>query len=551
MTVLPIVERELRVASRRWGSYLLRLTAATIAIAMAAIIYLASSRLSPAELGKTIFVFLSGFAFLYALLVGVRVTSDCISSEKREGTLGLLFLTDLKGIDIVLGKLFAFGIDSFYALLATLPVLAIPILLGSVTFGELWRVSLCLVSTALFSICVGMLVSSFSVRERKSTAGTFLLILLIAAGIPLILAIVGDYLRLGREFELLFALSPGASIFAALSGQSPAQVENIYWISIVCTLAYAIVATILSANIVPRVWQDAGKDRKVSSKSATDSVRGKRRQLRQAMLDVSPTYWLASRGHLRAVWLWVFLAFVAACWLWGYYENGRDMLSLAVNLVIMYFVHAIFKVFVVSESVRIYAEEDKQGALELLLCTPITVGTILKGQVVSLSRYFMWPALTLLALDLFFIVAGHSAYSDSGEDRRMLTTLFIIVAVTFALDCVALGLVGLWNGLIARNGRSAMSSSMARILVLPWIVFGLLNLIFALTDVSIDGNYELGLWVGLGLMANGVFGWQAWEQLRSNLRVIAAARFEKQPSRLWATLGRAAGRLAFRAKTVS
>jgi len=551
MTVLPIVERELRVASRRWGSYLLRLTAATIAIAMAVIIYLASSSLSPSAVGKTIFVFLSGFAFLYALLVGVRVTSDCISSEKREGTLGLLFLTDLKGIDIVLGKLFAFGIDSFYALLATLPVLAIPILLGSVTFGELWRVSLCLVSTALFSVCAGMLVSSFSVRERKATAGTFLLILLIAAGLPLALAISGDYLRLGDKLEPFFALSPAASIMVALSGPPTANAGEMYWLSIACTFGYAMGATLLAAFIVPRVWHDSGTGRKMSSRTASDRAQIKRRRSRQAMLDLSPTYWLASRGRLRAFWLWTFLAFVAACWLWGYYENRREMLNLATNLVIMYFVHGIFKVFVVSEAVRIYAEEDKQGSLELLLCTPITVGNILKGQLVSLRRHFMWPALTLLALDLFFLVVGHSSYSSGGGDRRAITTLFIVVAVTFVLDCVALALVGLWNGLIARNSRSAMTSAMSRVLVLPWIVFGLINLSFALADISPDGNVELWLWVGLGLMANGVFGWRAWEQLRSNLRIIAAARFEKQPARIWATLGRAAGRLGFRPKPVA
>jgi len=39
-------------------------------------------------------------AFGFTLLCGVFLTSDCLSEEKREGTLGLLFLTDLKGFDI-------------------------------------------------------------------------------------------------------------------------------------------------------------------------------------------------------------------------------------------------------------------------------------------------------------------------------------------------------------------------------------------------------------------------------------------------------------------
>ena len=82
MTVLPIVARELRVSARRWGTYVLRLGAATSAIALAVIIYLVASRQGarPVDLGKIIFSVLSGFAFLYALLIGVRVTSDSISS---------------------------------------------------------------------------------------------------------------------------------------------------------------------------------------------------------------------------------------------------------------------------------------------------------------------------------------------------------------------------------------------------------------------------------------------------------------------------------------
>ena len=32
------------------------------------------------------------------------MTADCLSEEKREGTLGLLFLTDLRGYDIVVSS---------------------------------------------------------------------------------------------------------------------------------------------------------------------------------------------------------------------------------------------------------------------------------------------------------------------------------------------------------------------------------------------------------------------------------------------------------------
>jgi ABC-type transport system involved in multi-copper enzyme maturation permease subunit len=62
-------------------------------------------------------------AFGLSLLAGLFLTSDCLSEEKREGTLGLLFLTDLKSHDIVLGKFVATALSALYCLLALLPVM--------------------------------------------------------------------------------------------------------------------------------------------------------------------------------------------------------------------------------------------------------------------------------------------------------------------------------------------------------------------------------------------------------------------------------------------
>ena len=47
---------------------------------------------------------------------GLLGTADCVSSEKRDGTLGLLFLTDLKGYDVICGKLAANSVSVLYGL---------------------------------------------------------------------------------------------------------------------------------------------------------------------------------------------------------------------------------------------------------------------------------------------------------------------------------------------------------------------------------------------------------------------------------------------------
>ena len=107
MTVLPIVERELRVAARRRFTYWIRVVLALGVMGIGGWVLLAAGSRTPPRVGAGMFVAMSICAFGYCLLAGLWTTADCLSREKREGTLGLLFLTDLKGYDIVLGKLAA------------------------------------------------------------------------------------------------------------------------------------------------------------------------------------------------------------------------------------------------------------------------------------------------------------------------------------------------------------------------------------------------------------------------------------------------------------
>jgi ABC-type transport system involved in cytochrome c biogenesis permease component len=165
MTFLPIVERELRVACRRRESYWLRVGVALLALLLGAWMLLWTHFASQQRLGLGMFVALSIVAFLYSLLAGLRTTADCLSEEKREGTLGLLFLTDLKGYDIVLGKLAATSLNVFYGLLAIFPIMAVPLLLGGVTWTEFWRVALVALNTLFFSLTIGLFASAVSRSE--------------------------------------------------------------------------------------------------------------------------------------------------------------------------------------------------------------------------------------------------------------------------------------------------------------------------------------------------------------------------------------------------
>ena len=114
-TLFPVVDRELRTAARRSKTHWVRLAAATAAFVVSAWIALwVAKTQTPVTAGRWLFSCLTILAFGYCLLVGPFITADSISEEKREGTLGLLFLTELRSYDVVLGKWLANSLAGFY-----------------------------------------------------------------------------------------------------------------------------------------------------------------------------------------------------------------------------------------------------------------------------------------------------------------------------------------------------------------------------------------------------------------------------------------------------
>ena len=156
----------------------------------------------------------------------------------------------------------------------------------------------------------------------------------------------------------------------------------------------------------------------------------------------------------------------------------------------------------------------------------------------NVVRSFRWPMMALLAVDVFFLLVGGVKSYDLESSRVI--QWFAAMIVFFVMDCAAITVVGLWQGLIGRNSRQALTSALVRILVLPWIMFGLLNLVASVGLRSdIPEAMQLPVFIALSLMINGLFAWQAWEQLHQNLRLIAASRYGgARPAGWWAGLGR-------------
>src|SRR5262245_51759058 len=215
--LLPVVERELRVAARRPATHWARFAGA--AMAMLIVLFLLLNDLNsrgPHSIGKNLFLVLSVLTLVFCALAGVFLSAGCLCTEKRDGTLGLLFLTDLKGWDIVLGKLTATSMVSVYAVLAVIPMLGVPLLLGGVTAGEFGRMTLVLLVTLLRSLATGMLASALCWETRTAMLLTLGVQVALSGGLFLVMWLVWAAAR-SRVVEIMLP-SPLMAFLMALDG---------------------------------------------------------------------------------------------------------------------------------------------------------------------------------------------------------------------------------------------------------------------------------------------------------------------------------------------
>ena len=531
MTFLPVVERELRVAARQRVVYWTRFGGAAAALALGAWIMLIAHFRSPQRLGAALFHTVAVATFLYSCLAGLHRTADCLSEEKREGTLGLLFLTDLKGYDIVLGKLAATSVNAFYGMLAVFPVMAISLLAGGVGGAEFGRVALVAVNNLFFSLAIGIFASAISRDERKAVSLAAALMIFFAGGLPLIGGLIADANNRPAN-PFFFVPSPGYAAFMSFDETYKGlRTFNYFYASVACVHALAWVLLISSCYIVPRTWQDKVQQREARGFRAwlhelAYGAAAARARIRKAMLDINPLYWLTARDRFKMAGVWIFLLATGAFWLWGRLKYPREWDDEVTFIMTALWLHTILKYWVATEACRRFTADRRNGAMELLLSTPLSVREILNGQLLALLRQFALPVMAVALVDIVFL------FTKSRDDDWVY--IWMAGLVIFIADVITLAWVAMWTGLKSINSNRAAGAAMARVLVLPWLLFAMLWTGIAILDEINPGplprwidDEKIGIisWVAIGLAVDFLFGAWAYRSLMNNFRETAAARF--------------------------
>jgi ABC-type transport system involved in multi-copper enzyme maturation permease subunit len=475
MSFLPIVQRELRAASWRKTTHRVRWWTATFAI-LIGLVYVSIAALSgTGTIGLVLFRILTGFSLLVCLLAGVLLTADCLSQEKRDGTLGLLFLTDLRGYDVVLGKFVANSISAFYALFALLPVTAASLLLGALTGAEFWRTALALINALFVSLAAGIFVSAIGRDSRNTMGVTLALLLLLGGGIPLAASLLSDA-GVSSEWTWFAWLSPFTP-FQLAAGSFFAKTQPGFLPALLVSnlLGWVFLAT--ASWLLPWRWQQESTSSAVSS-FWQRWVFGNKRPLkwtsRKAALWLSsnPIFWLLGHEPSMTRLAWAIVG------IWALLLIALSSLSIMPMTQAWWLAKApgfLLKILFATQAARFFSEARRTGMLEVLLSTPLRNRDLVRGQWMALRRIFFWP-LCAFALVNFAPITIRAIQILLSDDPNFFDTFFRSafglagigwLDLGFIADIVAVGWFGMWLGLSVKKPNLAPAYNVLFVLILP------------------------------------------------------------------------------------
>ena len=455
--MLPLVQRELRVAARRKNLHRNRILSGVAVLLAGAGILVFANPAHPVRSGG-VFKFCSFLALVVCLAEGMRKTADAISEEKRAGTLGLLFLTDLRGWDIVLGKLAGAMVQSFTALLAFVPILSLTLLGGGTTLGDFWRTVLALLVVLLFSLSLCLFVSVLS-REKSLSACAFIFLSL------LVVPWIGGYLlpRIAGApgLEVLAMANPFTLLFQAWEAHYLAG-PRFYWWGVMGYLAASFTLLAVASFVLPRIWQEKPRQVQVRRSRRRQRTEAKRRR---RQLDQNPILWVAYHpGQARSFRI-LFYSILVAC------VGGRIALSYAdwdpefADALALVSPTILLNVYIASQSSMNLAEARRSGALELLLSTPLKVVDIVRGQILALKEMFLIPALLLAGC---YILSAIGWTIQSGQWEPGLFLLMHLLQL--GLGICAIAAVGMWMGMTSKTPNRALFKTLLIGMIFPYII---------------------------------------------------------------------------------
>jgi ABC-type transport system involved in multi-copper enzyme maturation permease subunit len=514
MSILPTVARELRISARNALTYWLR----TCALGVALIISFWFGMLHgfSQDMGSRLFQSLHVTVFCSIWLLVPIMTADCISHERREGTLGLLFMTPLTGTDVVIAKSFVHGLRALSLLFAIMPILTIPFLMGGMSWNEALSSALLNLSAMMLALAAGVLASALSKQRLRALIVTALLGLaffvmfevtigLTLSGITTPLPIGMWRTRAGLDYYcaigIIYSIAGPQAYARMVAMLSTAQTFQV--MAQICTLASLTLAfvVILAGRKTQTNWQEDGPSKTQTwfNKVFCTPVIwvGFLKGWMRGRLERNPIGWLEQRTWSGRLVTWGWLAVTVALYSailshQTFFPNYNSMQTWLAWLMCG---------SMALSAAGSFRRERESGVLELLLVSPLHEGDIILGRVTGLWAQF-FPSFALL-LGAWAYIESFLQYSINAGG----------IIVFFAFTYVTLPVIGLYFSLLCRTFLSAFICTVAVGLIVPIAIPFLFLRIWSLAWINLEIN-----WSGSYVVTQLFLALVCWARLDAILR---------------------------------
>ena len=476
MNVLPVITRELRAQSRQPMTYALRLLAVG-GLLFGGSWFVANNALALSmnqHIGRDLFQFLHLALFISICVLVPFSASDCISLERREGTLGLLFLTPLRARDIVLAKASANGFRAIGLLISVTPVFTIPFLLGGVSWQQVVVSLLVNFSAVCITLGMAMIASASNRKWVRSLVISLLLsvcvlkflayvcgVLMVtnfnAAAAPINARnaiLVGPTQRMTNPSTLRFQYSmswqmmnmigaDAAGIWSSRAGSwgvPVAMTNRVQLLSITEVAGVSILilagSVLFAARRVRHAWQEEPPSARqvwVHKKFFTPVLGlDLYRKWMRRLLDHNPVGWLERRTWQGRLLTWAWFAIIISVYSvlltdWSFFRGVGPLEEM---------IGWLLALTIAATSSGSFRRERETGVLELLLVAPLSTQQIVWGRLRGIWGQFAPAAVTFLLLWLY-VASLFPRESHVGGIVALFFTLLALPAIGlyFSLRC--------------------------------------------------------------------------------------------------------------------
>lgn len=392
------------------------------------------------------------------VIEGFRGSLDCLSAERRNGTMGLLLLTRLRGYDIVLGKLAGSSLAGLLQLLAILPIIFLSMFLGGVRGDEFARVSLSLLATYALACCFGVWISARASTAHIAFIQAFICVVIVFL-MPAALWLSPGLLK-SAWLAIPMSVSPG--LMLATSFDTAYRIDPGVWQRAAYSIPLLCVGLLVAAGAHTRHWRPGNQEPKTLGTRRPRRSRATSR----AILERDPLLWLSltqAGGIASGIKLSVAAILVCGAFQWlqsvaipwqamaliPLPSNEWTRLSLEPGMLAA---AALIQFAYAARLCRTASSLFQEGSFELLTVSGVGFKPITHAILRSQLREFLIPITVVALLIVEAIFFNQRMVPEIQESRTKLDNLQT-VAITlgmigfYSASFAAIHQVGLWFGL--------------------------------------------------------------------------------------------------------